>query len=463
MSLQRTEQEEREIQAISADLKEKVAGLVEAFVAQSDEGCESGFVHLLARSQELVDRKRAMEGTKSDTRDLVGELLFSRLRQAMRTFLGNPEAKEEIRAAEWAVGALFSIATLTELAHAFDQVLIRQGMGRDFSFAGRTDFISVEEVLQMLAASKHVGCLSLEKADNRLDIYLQDGLVAFLDPHHMIRRVMPSPDPMRHREIPEGVVALAEAERKQNGKPVFLTLVEEGHFRREELREVMRFFGKEVMFDFMREPEAYNFFYRRFDQLPAFATESHLRISVTSMLLECSKQVDDWRQLLKVFPDPQAPLEPSADMFARMADVTLGPMEIKLLSQLNGDVSAKGLVPLLGIPLFEVYQTLVRMARDGILNPPGGADTLTDLALSVQESLQMAFAVLDANDDEAALAAPAKGEGMDLSVLDRVFGDAEPPAAGRGKVRGKSTPAANGAPKELLELLRRNRQRRGES
>ena len=57
--------------------------------------------------------------------------------------------------------------------------------------AVRTDFLSGEEVLQMLAAGKHLGCLSLEKGDNRLDIYLQEGRIYFLDPHHIVRRVVP--------------------------------------------------------------------------------------------------------------------------------------------------------------------------------------------------------------------------------------------------------------------------------
>lgn len=448
--------------AIGEDLKLQLAKLIDALTGRSEEKYEAAFVHLLDRAQELVDRKRAMEGSKSDTRDMIGELLFSRLRQAMRLFQKTKDAREEIRAAEWSIGCLFSIATLTELANAFDQVMIRQGMGRDFSFAGRTDFITVEEVLQMLGGGKHVGCLSLEKGDNRLDIYLKDGLVAFLDPHHMIRRVMPTTDRMRHREIPEGVVALAEAERKQNGTPVFLTLMEQGHFKAGELREAMRHFGKEVVFDFMREKEPYAFFYRRCDKLPAFAEQSNLRMSVMSMLLEISKQLDDWRGMLKVFPDPDAALEPRADMFARMADAALGPMEIKLLSQLNGETTPRGLVPMLGVPLFEVYGTLVRLAREGILSPPGGMQALSSVSNSVQESLQMAFEALDANEDgegddsgeEPDDDSEDGGDGMDLSALDKVFGGDKKKAAGK---KSKAGDSGNPMQKELLELLRRNR------
>lgn len=43
-------------------------------------------MQLLTRVQALVDRKRKMEGSKNDTRDLLSELLFSRMRRGMLTF-----------------------------------------------------------------------------------------------------------------------------------------------------------------------------------------------------------------------------------------------------------------------------------------------------------------------------------------------------------------------------------------
>lgn len=398
---------------IGEDLKLQICRLVDALVLQDPERYEADFVMMLSRVQDLVERKRRMEGSKTDTRDLLGELIFSRLRRGMHSFVQGENKPEAQRAAEWVMGALFSITTLSELAQAFDHALLSKGSDTDFNFAGRTDFISVEEVMQMLSAGKHAGCLSLEKADNRLDIYLKDGRVVFLDPHHLIRRVMPSVDTMRYRELPEAVVNEAEAQRAVTGVPILLQLREKGHFRPEELREVMRQFGKEVLFDFMRESSPFVFYYRRLDTLPEYATEHDLRLGVTSILLEGSKLVDDWRQMLQVFPDANAPIEPRADMFARMSDVALGVLEIKLLSQINGEVTPRGLVPVLGLPLYDVYQMLVRLAREGIVAPPAGDGVLSNLHMSVEESMQEAFAALDANDDEAARS----------NALDKVLGD----------------------------------------
>jgi hypothetical protein len=399
-------------------LKEQVCHLIDALVEQDAERSESDFVLMLSRVQSLVERKRRMEGSKTDTRDLLTEMLFSRLRLAMQQLLEGQEPLAQQRAAEWVMGALYSIATLTEIARAFDQVLLRSTHNeQDFNFASRTDFLSVEEVMQMLSAGKHMGCLSLEKADNRLDVYIREGRIVFLDPHHLIRRVIPAVDSLRQREIPAAALTEAEAQRAKTGRPVLLCLFDAGHLRKEELRETMRMFGREVLYDFMIASEPFVFYYRRQDAVPEFAVEHDFRLGVTSLLLEGSKRVDDWKLMQQVFPDPDAPVEPRADMFARMGDVALDVLEIKLLSQINGAMSPRGLVPVLGLPLFDVYQMLVRLAREGIIASAGsaGGNVATE-RLSVEESMQEAFAALDANDDARAVA----------SALDSVLGSDEP-------------------------------------
>jgi hypothetical protein len=463
MAVPPTPPEPRAGAPLGADLSAAVHGLVEGLVAKSDEQYEAEFVHLLARVRELMERKLRMEGTKTDTRDFLGELLFTRLRRGMQLFLRSEDEVDARRAAEWVMGVLFSTTTLTEFAKAFDQALIRATSGaRDFNFAGRTDFISVEEVLQMLASGKHLGCLSLEKGDNRLDIYLANGRVWQLDPHHLIRRVLPG-NGLQHREIPEAAVAQAEATRARTGQPVLLALLDLGVFKRDELRDWMRNFGKEVLFDFMREGEPFAFYYRKLDALPPFCESWDLRLGVTSILLEGSKLVDDWQQLLAVFPNPDAALEPSSDMFARMGDTPLGVLELKLLTAINGDMSPRALVPVLGLPLFDVYQMLVKLSRDGILAAPGQDPAAVGSALSVADSMQEAFAALDANDDGAAR----------RTALDRAFGEAMPEDGPQAKgsaasaldrvlggpvVRPGPAPAGDGAlDQDLLAILRKGK------
>ncbi len=451
------------VEALGDGLKATVCGLIDGLCVGDDEAYESEFVNLVEKVGEFVDRKLRMEGTKTATRDFLGELLFTRLRRGMRLFLQSEDEVEPTRAAEWVMGALFSATTLTEFARAFDKVLLGTQSGNtDFNFAGRTDFISVEEVMQMLSSGKRIGCLSLEKDDNRLDIYLKDGRIFFLDPHQVVRRVMPGNDAMSHREITEAQVAAAEAERKKSGQPAILALWEVGVFQGMDQLAILRQFGKEVLFDFMRSQEPYAFYYRSLEELPEFAIEYDIRVGVTSLLLEGSKQIDDWQQMLAVIPDPDASLEPKSDMFARMSDVALGVLELKLVSQINGDTSPRSLVGSLGLPLFDIYMLLIKLSKDGVIAVPGGDAAVASLTLSVEDSMQEAFAALDANDDESqrqsaidrVFGDSGDGDGLDVlggtaaSALDAVLGGESKPESGDDDNDGELD-------KDLLSILRR--------
>lgn len=404
---------------LAAELRARIEALVDGLVRDDDAAYEEAFIDLSVAVRGLVERKLRMEGSKNDTRDVLGELIFTRLRQGMLQFVAGEDARDAEVAAQWAMGNIFAVRTLTEVARAFDESLLRAtAASRDFNLASRTDFISIEEMLQMLATGKHIGCLSLEKCDNRLDIYLKEGRIVLLDPHHLSRRVLPGGNVMRHREIPESLVGEAEARRVSEGVPALLTLVERGIFKDDEIRDQLRAFGKEALFEFMREDEPYAFQYKRLDVLPPRIEAFDVRLGVTSTLLEGSKLNDDWKQMQLVYPDPDAPIEPRSDMYARMGNAALGVLEIKLLTQLQGDTTPRSLVGLLGLPLFDVYQMLTRLAKEGILAPGGGGRSAESVPeeqspVGVSESVREALEALDANDDRKAR----------TSALDRVLGE----------------------------------------
>ncbi|MHC4078321.1 MAG: DUF4388 domain-containing protein [Planctomycetota bacterium] len=404
---------------LAGDLKKRVGAMIDALVNEDRETANETFEHMLTRAGDLFRRKQAMEGTKSETRDLIGEVMFTRLRRAFREFLSSDDAASEIKCAEWAMGLLYSGAALQEFAAALDRAILETSRPMDYSFAGRADFISVEEVLQLLGSGNYTGMLGIEKDDNRLDIYLHKGRIVFLDPHHLIRRILPSDDSMNYKEISEDLLRKAEALHAKKDLPLIMGLVELNLFKPKEIPELVRTFGLEVLFEFLRDPGACSFFYRKSEDLPDFAKKHRLNLAVTPILLEGSKQMDDWISMLKVFPDPTAPVEPVPDMFARINSLDLDVVEIRLLAMINGETSPKALAPAIGLPLVDVYQALIGFARDGVLVAPGGLEALHEITFSVEESMERAFEALDANDDQMARA----------SALDAALGGGEP---GRG-------------------------------
>lgn len=397
----------------AADLKARIGALIDAIVSMREANAKDEWEHLLQKGKELVRRKLAMQGTKNETRDLLGELLFSRLRRGFREFLKTTDARQEVRSAEWVLGNWLATGALSEFAHALDRAILEAGSPREYSFAGRTDFISIEEVMQLLGAGKHTGCLSIERADNRLDLWIDRGVVAFIDPHKMIRRVLPSENKLAYREIPPEMLADAENLHSQQGVPMFLALRDLGFFKQDEVREMMRSLGEEVVHDFIRDQEACAFSYRRCNELPEYAKEFNLRLGITPILLEASKVLDDWRVISKVFPNPDDPVEPVEDMFSRISGLDLAVLEIKLLAQINGENTPRQIAPIMGLPLKEVYTILVGFAKAGVVHAPGGLDSLPEDSLDTESSMQVAFEALDANDGKAAIG----------SALGKVLGD----------------------------------------
>lgn len=402
--------------SMGADLNQRVGRLIDTLIGTDPGAAAEAFESLMGRANDLWRRKQAMEGTKSETRDLLGEVLFSRLRQAFREFHEGDDAATEIRAAEWVLGMLFSGTALTEFATALDRAMLEAARPQDFSFAGRADFISVEEVLQLLSSGKYNGMLAIEKDDNRLDIYIDRGMVVCLDPHHLVRRVFSNKDRMAHKEISPEDLKKAEQIKKQDGVPLLLGLQRSGVVDEAMVEDLMQNLGLEVLYEFLAEQGACTFFYKRLEQMPDFAQKYGHPMPVTPILLEGSKRNDDWQALLKVFPHPEKPIRPQADMFARIAGMDMGVLEIKLLAMINGETSPRQLAPNIGLPLFDVYQHLVRFAREEIIVPDGGLESLHDVSFSLEESMEMAFEALDANDDQLARD----------QALDGVLGDFDP-------------------------------------
>ncbi|HLU40202.1 MAG TPA: DUF4388 domain-containing protein [Planctomycetota bacterium] len=399
---------------IVQDLKARLVHLLDAVVAQRKDVAADDYEALVARLRDVF-RQRRSASVASAVRDQLAEALFPKLRDAFRELFEQTSFGDPVKAAENLLGTLVAADVCADFAAAVERVAEDNpgGGGRDaFSFAGLTDFISLEEVLQLLGAGKHTGCLFLENHTNRIEVYFNGGRIAFLNPRELLRRVFPTRDAMGCREIPERHLIAASKALEKNGTPIALTLHQNGFFRDSELREACKLLGSEVLYEFLGEPEPATFSYRRMPELPEFAVKHDLRIAITPFLLESSKRIDDMAGLRKVFPDPDQPVRMQADAFVRLGELNLNPMEIKMLAQLNEGISPRQLAARVGIPMFDAYQALVRFAREGVVLPPGGVGVLVGLAVTTEESLQSAFAALDANDDAREV----------TNALDKAFG-----------------------------------------
>jgi len=161
-------------------------------LASGADGEESkDFEHLLGRVRELVDRRAAQVNTKGETKDLLREVLFSRLNKGFQEFIQNGELVGDARKkADFLVGSILTGTVLDEIAVILDRVLRDAAMPHDYHLAGRVEFIRLHELLQLLSSGKHTGRLMVERPDAQVDLHLLNGSIGFVDPHQFTQRMI---------------------------------------------------------------------------------------------------------------------------------------------------------------------------------------------------------------------------------------------------------------------------------
>ncbi len=433
------------VEAEIVDLSAHVLETVRSVLGSNAEEAAEDFRHLLGRIRKLIQRKASFEASKGETRDLLAEVLFSRLSRSFRTFYKNAEVGgDPLRAAEFLLGSVLTGAALSDFANVMDRVITEEVVP-DYHLAGRADFISLEELLQLLSAGKHTGVLTLESKRQKLDLHFLDGLIAFIDPQRLDRRVLPGKRPGSWREVSEELCDRVNEGRTARGKPILLGLLEEGFLKPETVKTYLRSFGAELIYEFLLDPDDCAFRYKAIKEIPDFVQEHHAGLPVMPVLLEGHKRIDDWRRIRRVFPDLHEQIVPAPDLFRRIAELPLAPIELKVLSLLTGKTSFMDVQAGVGLSRFDLGLMLVHFASDGILEPPGGKDSLFDDAMSAEESLEAATEALEMIESmdsipdslDAVFGEEEEGFGLGYVKAARKEKRAEKRAGRRGKRSGK--------------------------
>lgn len=409
--------------ALRVELQALVMDLAQAIVDRSDldaaqDQLESFLGAVLAMGIEPPER----DPTTIMQTSAIGTVLLSRVQPLLHQRLASLwDSKAQLdldKAVDWVAGASHSLLMLVRFGTAMTRVINESGVvksGRDFSFAGNSDFIPINEVIQLLGGGKHRGVLVLEKEDLELDIYFENSLITFISPHQLGRRILPAREGMPYKEVPATVATLADRNFGIETKPLAITLAEEGIIRKDDIKRVCRYLGTDTLFSFMREGTPLKYRYYRLGDLPEFALEHGMFMPCTPLLLEINKKIDDWLSMQKIFPYPDAVLEPAADLFQTLGSMNLDVVDLKVLTQLQEGLSANQLAAAVGMPLHEVYELLMRFARDGLLRPQCDASEFAEYLLTVEEDEQAG--------GTAAEAAAEVSEHADLgSALDSILG-----------------------------------------
>lgn len=385
-------------------------------LAEGADGEESkDFEHLLGRVRELVERRAAQVNTKGETKDLLREVLFSRLNKGFQEFIQSGELVGDARKkADFLVGSILTGTVLDEIAVILDRVLRDAAMPHDYHLAGRVEFIRLHELLQLLSSGKHTGRLMVERPDAQVDLHLLNGSIGFVDPHQFTQRMIRGKGLSPWREIPEDLSAEANRVRIEEGVPILLTLKERGYFKEEEFKNQLRAIGSELVYDLLMRPKDTSFSYKAMEEVPEWVTKYNAALPIMPLMLEGHKRIDDWRAIDKAFPDLEQPITPAPDLFTQIAEMSLGVVEIKVLTLVNGENSFTDVRHAVGLNRYDLGVMLLNFAHEGIIEPPGGADSL-DHELSAEESMEAVEEALMVNESLEAIP----------ESLDSIFGESE--------------------------------------
>ncbi len=432
---------------LAEDLTHLILETVEKILDGREREADEDYAALMDRVQDLFLRKSDLKALKSETLSLLEELFRSRFRRGFKAVVRRDGA-DPSNLVSYLMGTVFTASALGELALSLDRILLEQSAPQEFNFAGKGDFIAVEEVMQLLTAGHHTGVFVVEKPDNCVEMYFKEGHVAFVSPHKLTRRVIRGEGLKEYREIPVEMAREAEERFVEEGLPIFLHFLEKGFFEEDEFLSFLRDQGGELIYEFIRESSECSYRWISMQDLPEFAERFDIRLDVMPILLEAHKQMDDWRLIKRIIPDMDTPIEPAPDRFSVLAEMALDASQIKLLAMINGENTVRTMAEDGGIPPFEVASMLAEFAKLGIIVPPGGPESLLDQPQSVQESVEWALAALDANEDLDALS----------NSLDQVFDKISPGEGGEQGETGED-------PQFTLKFMRaaRKKKTRGRS
>jgi Domain of unknown function (DUF4388) len=397
------------------DLPSKIVGSLEA-LSDGDIGEEGkDFEHLLGRVRELVDRRAAQVNTKGETRDLLREVLFSRLNKGFEEFIQRGDLVGDARKkADFLVGSILTGTVLDEIAVILDRVLRDAAMPHDYHLAGRADFIRLHELLQLLSSGKHTGRLMVERAETQIDLYMLNGSVGFVDPHQFSQRMIRGKGLSPWREIPEALSEEANRARLEEGVPILMTLKNRGYFKEDEFKNQLRAIGAELIYDLLMRNQDASFSYKAMEEVPDFVTKYNAALPIMPLMLEGHKRIDDWRAIAKAFPDLDAPITPAPDLFTQIAEMSLGVVEIKVLTLVNGENCFNEIRRSVGLNRYDLGAMLLNFAHEGILEPPGGRESLGH-ELSAEESMEAVEEALMVNESLEAIP----------ESLDAIFGESD--------------------------------------
>jgi len=165
------------------------------------------------------------------------------------------------------------------------------------SLGGNLRTMSLPDVLQWIALGQKTGTLHLRRGATETRIMFREGSVFSSwsnDPRHSLGQYL-----IRERRVSEEQLFKALLAQEREGPLIGSILVAEGLLSEDDLRQTLAFKAEETIYELFLWPEGE--FEFKDEELPQ-QVRIHLRLPVTSVILEGIRRVDEWARIRSVFP-----------------------------------------------------------------------------------------------------------------------------------------------------------------
>jgi len=231
---------------------------------------------------------------------------------------------------------------------------------------GSVEKFQLSDIFQLLSACRKSGTLGVQKGEDVIMVYFQDGNIIFA--HNPYNRLRLGELLLKKGKItPAQLQKITQLQKElKSKKRIGELLISANLINRKQLEGLVRLQVEEVIYDLLKwEKGNFKFYESRFPT----QEEITIKISTENLILESVRRSDELERLKNKLPpfDAVLGLAPAED--ERGKDINLKSTEWNLLSFVDGNRDIKGILEDSKMDKIEVLKNLTGLLMAGLIEP----------------------------------------------------------------------------------------------
>ena len=228
---------------------------------------------------------------------------------------------------------------------------------------GELSGVPLAEVMQLLQLQRQSGVMRIYHRNRSMTMWIREGLVDFVqsrntEPEFRLGRYFVRKGLIDRQELKRLI------DRKPGGKLLGLYLVQQGRVTDEQRRDALMRQSAELVYELLRWPSGRFTFSE--EPFPEPASEAHLGLGVSELVLEGFRRVDEWRQMESTINfDDVLVIDQVA--LGSLKDTKFGEAEKKVIAVVDGDRTVQQIIEHSALASFDAIRTIYTFLQSRIL------------------------------------------------------------------------------------------------